>query len=123
MVSERERAKAGIVEAVEDDPELDAALDAASRLKLEILKEQNRSTEARAAAERGFFGWLFGGIDHAPTFIAFVAMLVGLGMVVYSINAMNNADEQSRDFWWSVSQSFLAFAGTALGFAVGKTLK
>lgn len=123
MVSERDAAKGAATNPEEGDPELEGALIAASKAKVELLREQNRHAEAIAKGERGWFGGVFGGKDHAPTFIAFSAMFLGFIAFGWAIFQMANADEPARAFWWDVAQYVLTFTGTALGFAVGNSSK
>jgi hypothetical protein len=123
MASERALAKAAATNAEKSDPDLDVAIKTAMAASLDVLKEQNRSKEKLAAGERGFLGGLFGGRDHAPQFIAFIAMMLGFLAFGYALKQMAGASPEVQSFWWEIAQYILTFTGTTLGFAVGKSSK
>lgn len=115
----RTDAKGAIVSRETDDPELDAALSTAHKFQLELVKENNRHTEAM----RGFAARIFGHGDNAPTYIA--AAAVGAGMIIAAgclIAAFQSETQGSFDLWAKQSERALAFAGTALAFIFGKGL-
>lgn len=124
MASERDAAKQAATELEARDPELEAAIASARLVNVDWLREEHRHTEQLARDERGALGVIFGGKDHAPQFMAFVATVLGfLIFAVVLVLIAKAGDATIRTFWWDVAQYVLTFTGTALGFAVGASSK
>jgi len=124
MVSDfdRDSAKNSISDRETSDPEMEYALNSASKFQLEIVKENNRHVEAKIAHDLGFFGRAFGGEKSAPTYVALVAMLLGLfgaGVSIY----MAAHDADSIEFWGKQIERSIAFASAALAFIFGRGSK
>lgn len=122
MASEREQAKQSASDPEPNDPDLGETLGAANRFNIELIRETNRHREQMAHGERGWLGWLVGGPTSAPTIIAFLAASAGLLIAVW---CLSNAAAQGADaeFWSKQAERGFAFAGTAVGFIFGRSLK
>ena len=62
---DRESAKKSISARQSNDPEMEDALDSASKFQLEIVKEQHRHLESQRMSDLGFFGRFLGGEKRA----------------------------------------------------------
>ena len=118
MESERTRAKAAASDPEQNDPELLDQLADAGRYKVDLLREQNRSREAMAKIDAGWFGGIFGVGRNAQNVIAFLAFLICLAVAVGCFAAAYRNAERA-DFWSQQAAVMTGLAGTALGFALG----
>lgn len=119
MASDREQAKGEIVRRDENDAELDNALGAASRLQLELNKENNRHEEAKRDKELGFFGRLIGGEKTAPVVVAMIVVLIGFGLAVGCLIMAGN-QPSSAEFWAKQAERGIGVGSAALAYIFGK---
>src|SRR5262245_18774604 len=122
MASDRTDAKRAIVEAEQDDPRLDAVIEQAQNLQLELLREKNLHAEQMRRSELGWFGRTFGGEKSAPSFIAELAMCVGFVLAGFCYYQTTVAVAEQIQFWSSHAERSLAISGAALGFIFGRGL-
>ncbi len=116
---DRESAKKSISARQSNDPQMEDALNSASKFQLEIVKEQNRHLEAQRMSDLGFFGRALGGEKNAPTFVALIAMLAGLlGAAVATYMAAK--DPSASEFWGKYIERAIAFASASLTFIFGR---
>lgn len=119
MASDRETAKGAVVQKDDDDPELDAALEAGARLQLDLKREDNRHTETMNQQNLGVVGKVFGDGRSLPTSMAFLALIAGVfgaGFCWYAAYT----DSTNTDFWAKQAERSLGFAGLALGYILGQ---
>ena len=117
---DRQSAKKSINSSRErSDPELDDVLNSASKFQLEIVRENNRHTEAKISSDLGFFGKYLGGEQNSPTFIASIAMLAGFITAAFSLY-MAAHDTSAVDFWGKQVERAMAFSSAALAFIFGR---
>jgi hypothetical protein len=116
---DRESAKKSISSKETNDPELDEALRAAKDFQLDILKENNRHVEETHKANLGWFGRAFGGDASAPTYVALIAMMVGIVGAGLSLYMAAKAPGDG-EFWGKQFERLIAFASAALAFIFGR---
>lgn len=120
MVSDRKTAKASATEPEDSDPELDAALAAAERVRLDGKKEDNRHKETMNQQNLGIVGKVFGDGKSLPITMAFVALVFGAASSAGCwIAAAGSADVEIAAFWATQAERALGFAGLALGYILG----
>ncbi|WP_029073589.1 hypothetical protein [Kaistia adipata] len=128
MASDRSAAKDAIQDKSKDDPELNAAISSGHDLQLKLTQEENRHAEKMHLANIGWLGRAFGGEQSAPTYIAFLAMVIGLGGTAYcwlqatGTPASPVAPEQA-EFWSKQAERALSFGAAALAFIFGRGAK
>ena len=118
----RAGAKSTMSDREETDPEMDAKIAEGAKFQLEIIKENNRHVEATHKTDLGFLGIAFGGEKSAPTFVAMLAMIVGLVGAGAALTMAANSPE-TTDFWGTQVERAVAFSSAALAFIFGRGSK
>lgn len=122
MASEREKAKSAITVREQDDPELGAALHEGQNYQLEMIRENNRHSEAMRGHDLGFFGRILGGENTAPTVIAALVVLLGFATFVACLFAASQYSDQA-EFWAKQGERGLGVGAAALAYLFGKGSK
>jgi len=125
MASDRSAAKKAIKQTSDDDPELDAAFSSAHDLQLRLTQESNRHEEAMRKTDIGFLGRAFGGEKSAPTYIALLVTLLGLGGAFYCWFQVAGAQgtpsgAEMVEFWSKQVERALAFAAASVAYIFGR---
>lgn len=125
MATEVEQAKEAITDQLENDPELSETFRSAHALQLDLEKEKHRHVETTQKSELGMIGRLLGGERVAPTFIAGLAVI--LGLIAYGISLWCASHQsESKDlltFWTQSADRSLAFAAASLAYIFGRGSK
>jgi hypothetical protein len=119
MASERDAARGNIADQEQADPDLNRKLTAGHELQIAIDREANRSKEALAALNVGWFGKVFGNSDHAPTVVA--AVVVVFGFVAFFCCLIAASWYQANpDFWAKQGERGIGIATAALAYIFGR---
>lgn len=119
MEPSRVQAKKGIVRKDQTDVPFTEKQVAAHQIELEITKELNRHEKDMRSAELGFLGRFFGDGRNTQTFVALVAVFLGVLIFATCLFAAYRKPAEAH-FWSDAGLKALAFAGTSLGYLFGK---
>jgi hypothetical protein len=119
MEPSRIQAKKGIVKKDQTDTPFAEKQLAAHQMELEITKERNRHEKEMRSAALGFLGRFFGDGRNTQTFVALVAVFLGVTIFATCLIAAYRKPTESQ-FWSDAGLKALAFAGTSLGYLFGK---
>ncbi|MEH3035266.1 MAG: hypothetical protein PGN23_02045 [Sphingomonas adhaesiva] len=119
MASDRDEAKGQIVRRESDDAELDSALGAASRLQLELAREQNRHEEAKRDKDLGFFGKLIGGEKTAPVVVAMLVVVIAFAAAIGCL-IMAAVQASQAEFWAKQAERAFGLGSAAVAYIFGK---
>lgn len=119
MASDRDNAKREIVARDGSDPELDSLIGSAHQLQLELAREANRHDEAKRKQDLGAFGKLLGGEKSAPTVVAMIVVIIGLGMAIGCL-IMAGYQPEKAEFWSKQVERGIAIGSAALAYIFGK---
>ena len=119
MELSRIQAKKGIVKKDQTGTPLTEKQVAAHQMELEITKEQNRHEKDMRHTELGFLGWFFGDGRNTQTFVALMAVFLGLLIFATCLFAAYRKPDEAH-FWSDAGLKSLAFAGTSLGYLFGR---
>lgn len=124
MESDRQKAKGSIVSKKANDPDLDETLSSAENLQLQSKRAEYHHKEEMKSKDLGWLGSIFGGEKSAPTYIALLAMILGVfGAALCWYQASLIEDITVREFWATQSERAIAFSSAALAFIFGRGTK
>lgn len=118
----RTDAKNAMSDREDTDPEMDAKIAEGAKFQLDMIKENHRHAEATHKTDLGFLGKAFGGEKSAPTFVAMLAMIVGLVGAGAALG-MAASNPETTEFWGTQVERAVAFASAALAFIFGRGSK
>ncbi|WP_126421816.1 hypothetical protein [Asticcacaulis excentricus] len=119
MVSERTRAKSGIVAKVESDDELADTMGQAHQFQLDLARENNSHQREMLKISKGWLGQFFGNDGLASTFAAMSALFLALvfaGVCAY----LASKGGDNVELWKQMIDKCLTLATAALGFIFGR---
>ncbi|MCF0070695.1 hypothetical protein LZD49_09440 [Dyadobacter sp. CY261] len=119
MELSRTQAKKGIVKKDQTDTPLTEKQLAAHHMELEITRELNRHEKDMRSTELGFLGRFFGDGQNTQTFVALIAVFLGLVIFGTCLVAAYGKPAEAH-FWSDAGLKALAFAGTSLGYLFGR---
>jgi len=119
----RNQAKKAILEAADEDTEYIFMLDEGEKqrqqIDLALLKEENTHRQITKAQAIGWMGKVFGDKDHAPLWIAIIAIIIGAAVWFLALSfGRSNPDISSAMVEHASKGWTLIF--TALGYVFGQ---
>lgn len=119
MEPSRVQAKKGIVKKDQTGIPFTERQLAGHQMELDITKERNRHEKDMRNAELGFLGKFFGDGRNTQTFVALVAVFLGVLIFATCLVAAYRKPTEAQ-FWSDAGLKALAFAGTSIGYLFGK---